>query len=74
MRIRRTHSPRLVAAASVAASLLFAACGGVAASGSTGNTTSAAVASSSNIKVGLKKATWGKNMTVTYGTNTIRLR
>ena len=74
MRIRRTHSPRLVAAASVAASLLFAACGGVAASGSTGNTTSAEVASSSNIKVGLKKATWGKNMTVTYGTNTIRLR
>ncbi len=73
MRVKRTHSPRLVAAASGSALLAFAACGGVAASGST-TTTASAVSSSSNIKAGLEKAKWGSNVKVTYGSRTIRLR
>ncbi len=79
MRINRTHHHRLVAAVSASALLALAACGGVAASDSTATTaatTSATAASttSSSTKAGLQNAKWGKNMTVSYGTSTIRLR
>ncbi len=62
----------------VSAAAVLAACGGVAddssatASVATSATTSSS--SSASTKAGLKKATWGKNMKVSYGTSTIRLR
>ena len=75
MRINRTHHHRLVAAVSASALLALAACGGVAASDSTATTAAtAASTTSSSTKAGLQNAKWGKNMTVSYGTSTIRLR
>jgi len=76
MTINRTHHHRLLTAASASALLALAACGGVAASGSTAKTTTATTASttSSSTKAGLQKTKWGKNMTVSYGTSTVRLR
>ena len=62
----------------VSAAAVLAACGGAAddssatASVATSATTSSS--SSASTKAGLKKATWGKNMKVSYGTSTIRLR
>jgi len=70
---------RVVSASAIFAGLSLAACGGVAASDSAATasgTTSATTAAttSSSTKAGLKKTKWGKNMTVSYGTSTIRLR
>ena len=74
-----TLRARVVSASAVVAALALAACGGVAASGSTSTTVSTTTATtaattSSGTKAGLKKTKWGKNMTVSYGTSTIRLR
>jgi hypothetical protein len=71
--------PHLAAASVIFAGLALAACGGVATSDSAATaaaTTSATTAatSSSSTKAGLKKTKWGKNMTVSYGSSTIRLR
>jgi len=76
MTINRTHHHRLLTAASASALLALAACGGVAASGSTAKTTTATTAAttSSSTKAGLQKTKWGTNITVNYGTSTIRLR
>jgi hypothetical protein len=69
---------RVGALCAVFAAAALAACGGVAddssatASVATSATTSSS--SSASTKAGLKKATWGKNMKVSYGTSTIRLR
>ncbi len=70
---------RVGALCAVFAAAALAACGGVAADDSSATAsaaTSATVSSSSSAstKAGLKKATWGKNMKVSYGTSTIRLR
>ncbi len=70
---------RVGALCAVSAAAALAACGGVAASdmtATTASTTSATTASttSSSTKAGLKKTKWGKNMAVSYGTSTIRLR
>lgn len=83
MKTQTSSRARVAAASAVFAGLSLAACGGVASSDSaataaatTAATTTAATTAttSSNIRAGLKKATWGKNMTVTYGSSTIRLR
>ncbi|MCX6371145.1 MAG: YHYH protein, partial [Solirubrobacterales bacterium] len=76
MRIKRTHHHRLLTAVSASALLALAACGEVTASGSTAKTTATTTAAttSSSTKAGLKKTKWGTNMTVNYGTSTIRLR
>ena len=70
---------RVVSASAIFAGLSLAACGGVAASDSAATasgTTSATTAAttSSSTKAGLKKTKWGNNMTVSYGTSTVRLR
>ena len=73
---------RVVSASAILAALALAACGGVTVSDSTATTASTsatttattAATSSSGTKAGLKKSKWGKNMTVSYGTSTIRLR
>jgi YHYH protein len=70
---------RVVSASAVVAALALAACGGAAVSDSTATTASTTTATtaattSSSTKAGLKKTKWGKNMTVSYGTSTIRLR
>ncbi len=61
----------------VCAAFVLAACAGGTASGNTATASSAtsiAAASSPSTAAGLKKVKWGKKMTVTYGTSTIRLR
>ncbi len=70
---------RVVSASAVVAALALAACGGAAVSDSTATTASTTTATtaattSSSTKAGLKKTKWGKNMTVSYGTSTVRLR
>ncbi len=71
------HPGRLAALAAAASVFVVAGCGS-ASSSSTATAASAPQASSSatysSTKSGLKKATWGKNVKVTYGKNTIRLR
>ncbi len=66
--------PHLAAASIIFAGLALAACGGVATSDSAATSATTAATTSSSTKPGLKKTKWGKNMTVSYGTSTIRLR
>jgi len=66
--------PHLAAASIIFAGLALAACGGVATSDSAATSATTAATTSSSTKPGLKKTKWGKNMTVSYGSSTIRLR
>lgn len=66
---------RVGALCAFSAAAVLAACGGVAVNDSSATASATASSSSSaSTKAGLKKATWGKNMKVSYGTSTIRLR
>ena len=75
MKTNLSSRARVAFISAIVAASALAACGGVAASGSTATTTATTAATtSSSTKAGLKKTKWGKNMTVSYGTSTIRLR
>ncbi len=69
LRLRPAHPATLGLAAAL---LALTACGEASASGA--GSVAGAAAGSSSTRAGLQQARWGKTITVTYGTSSIRLR